>query len=121
MFYISFKIERLSVLNWTGDVRFGDMETMINVWTVVEQVRVASSAVELVIFTAILYWFFTSRFVIFILFLVVFFKKRGQYILYDISYVFVFFINFKINVCKCIFSNIFFKCYLIHAVSINSY
>lgn len=36
------------------------MDTMINVWTVVEQVRVASSAVELVIFTAILYWFFTS-------------------------------------------------------------
>ncbi|XP_064074912.1 glycerol-3-phosphate acyltransferase 1, mitochondrial isoform X1 [Vanessa tameamea] len=36
------------------------MDTMINMWTVVEHVRVASSAAELAIFTAILYWFFTS-------------------------------------------------------------
>lgn len=36
------------------------MDTMISVWTVVEQVRVASGAAELAIFTAILYWFFTS-------------------------------------------------------------
>ncbi|XP_063389546.1 glycerol-3-phosphate acyltransferase 1, mitochondrial [Cydia fagiglandana] len=36
------------------------METMVNVWAVVEHVRVASGAAELAIFTAILYWFFTS-------------------------------------------------------------
>ncbi|XP_072934291.1 glycerol-3-phosphate acyltransferase 1, mitochondrial [Epargyreus clarus] len=36
------------------------MDTMMNVWTVVEHVRVASGAAELAIFTAILYWFFTS-------------------------------------------------------------
>ncbi|XP_026322853.1 glycerol-3-phosphate acyltransferase 1, mitochondrial isoform X1 [Hyposmocoma kahamanoa] len=36
------------------------MDTMINVWAVVEHVRVASGAAELAIFTAILYWFFTS-------------------------------------------------------------
>ncbi|KAG6451224.1 hypothetical protein O3G_MSEX007009 [Manduca sexta] len=36
------------------------MDTMISVWTVVEHVRVASGAAELAIFTAILYWFFTS-------------------------------------------------------------
>ncbi|VVC96261.1 unnamed protein product [Leptidea sinapis] len=36
------------------------MDTMINVWSVVERVRVDSAAVELAIFTAILYWFFTS-------------------------------------------------------------
>ncbi|XP_032523626.2 glycerol-3-phosphate acyltransferase 1, mitochondrial isoform X1 [Danaus plexippus] len=35
------------------------MDTMLNVWTLVEQVRVAGAA-ELAIFTAILYWFFTS-------------------------------------------------------------
>lgn len=45
------------------------MDTMINVWAVVEHVRVASGAAELAIFTAILYWFFTSRFVIFYVFL----------------------------------------------------
>ncbi|XP_047036395.1 glycerol-3-phosphate acyltransferase 1, mitochondrial isoform X1 [Helicoverpa zea] len=36
------------------------MDTMISVWTMVEHVRVASGAAELAIFTAILYWFFTS-------------------------------------------------------------
>ncbi|KAM3959829.1 glycerol-3-phosphate acyltransferase mino [Aphomia sociella] len=36
------------------------MDTMINVWTMVEHVRVSSGAAELAIFTAILYWFFTS-------------------------------------------------------------
>ncbi|XP_052744913.1 glycerol-3-phosphate acyltransferase 1, mitochondrial [Bicyclus anynana] len=36
------------------------MDAMINVWTVVENVRVASSAAEVAIFTAVLYWFFTS-------------------------------------------------------------
>lgn len=63
------KIERLSLFNnWTvGDVvtvsNWSDMDTMISVWTVVEHVRVASGAAELAIFTAILYWFFTSRYV----------------------------------------------------------
>ncbi|CAG5014096.1 unnamed protein product [Parnassius apollo] len=33
---------------------------MISMWAVVEHVRVASGAAELAIFTAILYWFFTS-------------------------------------------------------------
>ncbi|XP_038219411.1 glycerol-3-phosphate acyltransferase 1, mitochondrial [Zerene cesonia] len=51
----------MSVNNWTGNVNSSvEMETMINVWTVVEHVRVTSSAAELAIFTAILYWFFTS-------------------------------------------------------------
>uniref|UniRef100_S4PSC7 Glycerol-3-phosphate acyltransferase n=1 Tax=Pararge aegeria TaxID=116150 RepID=S4PSC7_9NEOP len=36
------------------------MDAMMNVWTVVENVRVASSAAEMAIFTAIIYWFFTS-------------------------------------------------------------
>ncbi|CAG9794730.1 unnamed protein product [Diatraea saccharalis] len=36
------------------------METIQNVWTVVEKVRVANGAAELAIFTAIVYWFFTS-------------------------------------------------------------
>ncbi|XP_048486669.1 glycerol-3-phosphate acyltransferase 1, mitochondrial [Plutella xylostella] len=36
------------------------MDTMLNVWSVVEHARVASGAAELAIFTAILYWFFTS-------------------------------------------------------------
>ncbi|CAH0401679.1 unnamed protein product [Chilo suppressalis] len=36
------------------------METIQNMWTVVEKVRVASGAAELAIFTAIIYWFFTS-------------------------------------------------------------
>lgn len=38
-----------------------EMDTMLNVWSVVEHARVASGAAELAIFTAILYWFFTSR------------------------------------------------------------
>lgn len=51
--------------NWTaGDVvsvhNSSEMDTMISVWTMVEHVRVASGAAELAIFTAILYWFFTS-------------------------------------------------------------
>ncbi|XP_060807026.1 glycerol-3-phosphate acyltransferase 1, mitochondrial isoform X1 [Amyelois transitella] len=60
------KISRLSgVWNWTlGDAVVDTtnltMETMSNVWTVVEHVRVASGAAELAIFTALLYWFFTS-------------------------------------------------------------
>ncbi|XP_050685121.1 glycerol-3-phosphate acyltransferase 1, mitochondrial [Leptidea sinapis] len=49
----------MSVLNLT-DVVDVNMDTMINVWSVVERVRVDSAAVELAIFTAILYWFFTS-------------------------------------------------------------
>lgn len=61
---ISSKIIEVSGLwNWTGDVVLignSTMDTMINVWTMVEQVRVASGAAELAIFTAILYWFFTS-------------------------------------------------------------
>lgn len=42
------------------------MDTITTVWTVVENVRVASGAAELAIFTALLYWFFTSRFVGFV-------------------------------------------------------
>lgn len=62
---IAVKINRSSAeLNYsiTGDVIDSDrkMDTMINVWAMVEQVRVASGAAELAIFTAILYWFFTS-------------------------------------------------------------
>lgn len=49
---------------------WSEMDTMINVWAVVEHVRVASGAAELAIFTAILYWFFTSRFVLFIFYLI---------------------------------------------------
>lgn len=61
------KISAVS-LSWNltgGDVKLKAdvMETMISVWTVVEHVRVASGAAEVAIFTAILYWFFTSRFV----------------------------------------------------------
>lgn len=56
--------------NWTaGDVvsvhNSSEMDTMISVWTMVEHVRVASGAAELAIFTAILYWFFTSRCVLY--------------------------------------------------------
>lgn len=61
------KIDLFSVYNLTGDVNFNKMDTMLNVWTVVEHVRVASGAAELAIFTAILYWFFTSRLVDFML------------------------------------------------------
>ncbi|CAF4838580.1 unnamed protein product [Pieris macdunnoughi] len=51
----------MSVLNWTGNVNASvEMDSINHVWTVVENVRVASSAAELAIFTAILYWFFTS-------------------------------------------------------------
>lgn len=54
-------------LSLVGDVVTVDgnctMETIVGVWAVVENVRVASGAAELAIFTAILYWFFTSRFV----------------------------------------------------------
>ncbi|CAK1540987.1 unnamed protein product [Leptosia nina] len=51
----------MSVFNWTGNVNSSaEMDTMNNVWTAVENVRVASSAAELAIFTALLYWFFTS-------------------------------------------------------------
>lgn len=58
------KISAVS-LSWNltgGDVKLKAdvMETMISVWTVVEHVRVASGAAEVAIFTAILYWFFTS-------------------------------------------------------------
>lgn len=64
---ITSKIVEVSALwNWTvGDVvsvhNSSEMDTMISVWTMVEHVRVASGAAELAIFTAILYWFFTSR------------------------------------------------------------
>lgn len=56
------------------------MDAMVSVWTVVENVRVASGAAELAIFTAILYWFFTSRFVYFCLFLNIYFSFHFLFI-----------------------------------------
>ncbi|KAJ2941523.1 hypothetical protein O0L34_g14567 [Tuta absoluta] len=36
------------------------MESLVAMWAMIEHVRVASGAAELAIFTALLYWFFTS-------------------------------------------------------------
>lgn len=76
----------------TGGCDWSTMETMVNVWAVVEHVRVASGAAELAIFTAILYWFFTSRYVKIITqgFLIVLFLKFSA--IFVLCFIFSFFL-----------------------------